>query len=153
MVNYWDRLKTLKIYSLQRRRDRFMILLIYKMVAGIQDPIGFKREDIRYSDRRNITVKPILSRERRKRKWVQTLRYKAFPATAISMYNVMPGELRTIYPSVNAFKGELDRWLETIPDEPDCSNLKTNAPSNRLLDQVEYIRRNLRGQTRQGGSN
>ena len=35
-VNYWDRLKSLHLYSLQRRRDRYLILFIYKMVAGIQ---------------------------------------------------------------------------------------------------------------------
>ena len=33
-TNYWQRLKELKIYSLERRRERYMILFMYKILLG-----------------------------------------------------------------------------------------------------------------------
>ena len=33
--NCWDRLKDLEIYSLERRRERFIILCIYKFIIGL----------------------------------------------------------------------------------------------------------------------
>ena len=36
-VNYWDRLKDLKIYSLERRREKFIILCVYRVRSnGVQ---------------------------------------------------------------------------------------------------------------------
>lgn len=34
-VNYWDRLSDLRIYSLQRRRERLMILYAYRVFIGL----------------------------------------------------------------------------------------------------------------------
>ena len=33
-TDYWERLKNLKIYSLERRRERYMILFLYKIMIG-----------------------------------------------------------------------------------------------------------------------
>jgi hypothetical protein len=33
--NYWDRLQPLGLYSLQRRRERYVILYIWKMISGM----------------------------------------------------------------------------------------------------------------------
>ena len=34
-LNYWDQLKTLKLYSLQRRRDRYRIIYVWSILEGI----------------------------------------------------------------------------------------------------------------------
>ena len=34
-LNYWNRLKSLKLYSLERRRDRYMILYTFKILNGL----------------------------------------------------------------------------------------------------------------------
>ena len=34
-VDYWERLKTLKLYSVERRRERFIILYIYRFIIGL----------------------------------------------------------------------------------------------------------------------
>ena len=140
---YWDRLKALHIYSLQRRRDRYLFILIYKMVAGLHAPVGFSQNDIRSSGRRNISITPVYSKGGRKRKWVQTLQHHSFAAQAIRLFNVLPPELRVIHASVDVFKSRLDGWLVTVPDEPDTPNRTTAAPSNSLVDQVTYLYRNL----------
>ena len=142
-VKYWQRLQRLEIYSLQRRRERYLLIILYKMVAGIQEPIGFTRGHICFSDRRNITITPVMLKTMRKRQWVQTLRYNAFAAMAIILYNLLPGELRLIFTSTDLFKTRLDAWLASVPDEPDCANLRTAAPSNKLEDQKNCQRRNF----------
>ena len=43
-VSYVDRLKCLKIYSLKRRRERFMIQYTYKIVIGLVPNSGLKTE-------------------------------------------------------------------------------------------------------------
>ena len=141
-TNYWNRLRLFKLYSLHRRRERFLLLLLYKMIAGDLDPIGFPKEAIKCSGRRNITITPVLSRGGKGRKWVQTLKHNAFPAVAIGTYNLLPAALRVLHANAAAFKSHLDAWLETVPDEPDCSNLRTSAPSNSIADQVRYHRSN-----------
>ena len=34
-VNYWDRLREQQIFSLERRRERYMILYMYKIIIGL----------------------------------------------------------------------------------------------------------------------
>ena len=34
-LNYWERLRVLELYSLQRRRERYKILLLWKIYRGI----------------------------------------------------------------------------------------------------------------------
>ena len=45
-LNYWERLHELKLYSLQRRRERYIIICIWKitqhMVPNIDGPMGHK---------------------------------------------------------------------------------------------------------------
>ena len=39
-VHYWDRLAQLRIFSLQRRRERYMILYLWKIIQGLVPDIG-----------------------------------------------------------------------------------------------------------------
>ena len=54
-VSYVSRLKRLKIYSLERRRERLMILYIYKAITGLLQNPGLKTE---YSMRTKTRIKP-----------------------------------------------------------------------------------------------
>ena len=42
-VNYWERINRLRIFSLERRRERYMILYIYKIMIGLCPNPGFDR--------------------------------------------------------------------------------------------------------------
>ena len=70
-TGYWKRLKALKILSLQRRRERYLIMVLYKMISGEQKAIGFDRSDITYSDRRNLIIK---TPTRKGKSWLKSLR-------------------------------------------------------------------------------
>ena len=41
-VDYWDRLKDLNIYSLERRRERFVVLCVYRVLIGLMAFQGFE---------------------------------------------------------------------------------------------------------------
>ena len=41
--DYWERLRELRIFSLERRRERYMILYLYKVVIGLVPNPGFER--------------------------------------------------------------------------------------------------------------
>ena len=117
------------------------------MIIGIHPCIGFKHSDIKYSERRNLTITPIHNKG--KRTWVKTLRGNFFATRAIQIYNYLPVNMRMLedndVPSnlqVTHFKTKLDKWLHTIPDEPTYSDRHTAATSNSIYDQVMYIRHN-----------
>ena len=55
-LSYWDRLKRLNLYSLERRRERYAILYVYKIYRGIAPNFENERWTIttRYSERRGL---------------------------------------------------------------------------------------------------
>jgi hypothetical protein len=44
-LNYWEKLKHLGLYLLERRRERYIILYIWKMITGLAP--NFERETLR----------------------------------------------------------------------------------------------------------
>ena len=45
--------------------------------------------------------------------------------------------------TVDQFKGELDKWLSSIPDQPTVAGRQRAANTNSLLDQVLLPQDNL----------
>ena len=39
-LNYWERRSHLKLYSLERRRERYMMVCVWKMITGLVPNIG-----------------------------------------------------------------------------------------------------------------
>ena len=58
--DYSTRLAELKIYSLHRRRERYIILQVYKIIIGLVTNTGL---DIEYNPRTKINVKPKLKNQ------------------------------------------------------------------------------------------
>ena len=140
-TNYWERIKTLKIFSLERRRERYMIIYVYKIVIGISPNPGL---NIQYHDRTKIKVEPKLKLNAPA--WVKTLRYASFFYTAPKLYNSLPTALRElegiIVPVTNhvvAFKRKLDEFLKRIPDQPTTAGLYRRAESNSIIHQIHMI--------------
>ena len=46
-MTYWDRLKALNIYSLQRRRERYFILYVFKIIVGAVQNISSSKFEIK----------------------------------------------------------------------------------------------------------
>ena len=120
-VDYPTRLKQLGIYSLERRRERYMILYIYKIIIGLVHNPGF---EVQFQERFNSYYIPPI-RQPHAPRWVCRARESSFFFVGPRLYNSLPTHLRLLedepHPSqkqVNAFKKRLDKYLTDIPDVP-----------------------------------
>jgi len=113
-LEYKDRLSCLKLYSLQRRRERYCIIYIFKIIEGLvpnlSSPIVCS-----FSDRRGRSC--IMSHVNTGR--AGTVVFNSFRWRSIRIFNALPKYLRCITScSVQCFKGQLDHYLSNIDDLP-----------------------------------
>ena len=152
-VPYWDRIKELRIFSLERRRERYMILYLYKIFIGLCPNPGFKRFLFNERTGWKVDVKQNLRAE----KWVQNLRNSSFFSLAPTLFNALPLELRTfILPEtptkedVDKYKEELDKYLWCVPDEPGIIKERgRSAESNSLIHQMRFYQGQNRKRARE----
>ena len=112
--SYHDRLKILKIMSLQRRRERFIIIQVWKVINGIS-PNDLQFE-LMNSARRGIKVKvPPINTNASQR--ARSLYDSSFGVVGPRLWNTLPRKISLIS-TKTTFKTALTRYLETIPDEP-----------------------------------
>ena len=126
-LHYWERLEKLNLMSLQRRRERYSIIVIYKILHKIIPNdlnIAFVT-----SERRGIRVKiPSIQRDS-KLKYI-TQYDASFPVRASKLWNRIPANLTT-KSSMESFKSGLTRYLQSFPDHPPIQGLSSK---NSLLD-------------------
>ena len=117
--NYWQRLKSLRLYSLERRRERYLIVYTYKIMQNIHPNFSNEKFQIKthVSDRRGRTcvIPPINTRSAAS---VASLVEASFPIRGPRLFNVLPMEIRNCNGSVETFKSKLDKFLAKIPDQP-----------------------------------
>ena len=124
-VPYHERLRRLHLYSLQRRRERYLICYVYKIVIHLVPNPGLTWD---YT-RNNIVVSPRYPKQRVNARRVsaslQTLRRNSFFVQGPLLYNKIPKALRELEDirtpgkeQTKAFKIRLDQFLSTIPDIP-----------------------------------
>ena len=141
-LSYWDRLRALGIYSLERRRERYLILYVYKIILGITPNLEDVRFKIRttYSERRGLScVLPPIKANATGR--IKTAVERSFAVRAPKLFNSLPKAIRSSSLSFNTFKAQLDILLGKVEDSPSFPNLRPRAISNSLLDQFELMKR------------
>ncbi len=136
-MSYCDRLKHLTIYSLQRRRDRYLVIYMWKiaeqLVPNLSPTIDFQKSDRRG---RMCYVNSVPANH------LGTLCHNSFRWKATRLFNTIPKHLRDITNcSVLCFKKKLDIYLKTITDSP-CMPHDDNSLDARI-DQKRV--RTLRG--------
>ena len=138
-VDYWTRLKELKIFSLERRRERYMIIYIYKIIIGLCPNPGFERIPLN----RRTTIQAKINNKAET--WVQRMRHGSFFSRGPMLFNTLPAQLRDITipdtptkQNVMDFKKKLDDYLWHIPDQPATEGLVKAAESNSLIHQSRY---------------
>ena len=116
-IDYAHRLKKLKMYSTQRRHERYKILYIYKIKENIvpniskENGIGFKN-NLRHGCRCEVPKYPLRGKSIRARE-------DSFALTASNLWNSLPRQIRDITgKDLNFFKCKLDKALENYPDIP-----------------------------------
>ena len=150
--DYWDRLRVFKLYSLQRRRERYAIIYAWKVIHGIYPNPGLSfnqvfenhkeqpnqgiQLDIHQRD--DITIK----HDTNPPKWLE--RHSVLEKCC-ELYNTLPLSLRQMLPpeeepSLEKFKTQLDEWIEKIPDQPTIPACRWRpAKTNSIMHQIEYI--------------
>ena len=132
-LNYWERLKALGLYSLERRRERYKIIYIWKIMQGlaVNDINITSKQHIRLG--RLANVDPINTRAPAR---IKTIKTNSLPVHGPNLFNCLPRTLREETGSLIQFKTKLDKFLQTIPDEPLLPKYHTNVNSNSIVDQL-----------------
>ena len=140
-LNYWERLRSLKIFSLERRRDRYAIIYVMKILKGIVPNFTENEYKIQMynSGRRGLLCK-IPDLKSRATARLKSIKDRSFAVKGPKLFNTIPFELRNCDISMEVFKSKLDKWLLQIPDRPCLPNYQgQNAASNSVIDQANNI--------------
>ena len=138
-MNYWERLHALKLNSLERRRERYMIIYTWKILNDLAPNIE-GRNKIRAEDRlrRGVVCKDPYLHPRNSR--FRTLKENSFVVKGPRLFNKLPNEIREncLGISLDAFKSKVDKFLATIPDKPKLpgAGYSQQADTNSLLNQI-----------------
>ena len=128
-LNYWDRLKKLNVLSLQRRRERYCIIHVWKMLNGLApNDIGLTTYNhIRLGNK--IRLPPHNNKAQAS---VTTDYENSFKIKASRLWNLLPKSINTIK-TLDSFKEELGNFLRRFPDTPPVPGY-TAINRNSLLD-------------------
>ena len=140
-LDYWARLKKLSIYSIERRRERYLIIYTYKIIKGIVPNLSGDKYKLRTetSDRRGRScVIPRLNPQAsaRVRKLIET----SFPINGPNLFNSLPKKIRNSDASVDAFKASLDNFLKCVPDQPCMPGYHQTTRSNSIIKQIDALK-------------
>ena len=134
--DYYNRLKILNVYSCERRRDRYLLLYIFKIIHGKVPNPGLS---YKWSSRRGkvLSVPPVLSSKPSR---ASTLLHHSFTRRAPRLFNCLPQSLRNLPDNIpkESLKRRVDDFLKNITDEPRIPGYypTTSSCSNRLEDQI-----------------
>ena len=131
--DYWEQLKLLNMYSLERRRDRYVAIYVWKVLEGLVPNFGIVES---YNKRkgRYCTLPSVKSNAPGR---VQTIRFNSLAISGPRIFNSLPTEVRDKSGcSVDSFKAALDRHLKAVPDEPRVGKLIKYCakPSNSIIE-------------------
>ena len=145
-LDYWGRLKELKLYSLERRRERYCIIYIWKMMNDLVPNFEAEADALRFVEHNYRENSMICNGPTRVRggsqKW-STIMEDTLAVRGPKLFNSMPADLRKLgpyesdgSPSVKKFKAKLDAFLARIPDEPRVTGYRHAVVSNSLLHKI-----------------
>ena len=115
---YWDQLLQLKLYSLERRRERYQMIYTWRIIEGQVPNIQSTPILTHWNDRRGreCKVPPIASSASSS---IKTIRFTSLPVKGPRLFNVLPQHIQNLSGcTTERFKGEIDRYLASLPDEP-----------------------------------
>ena len=135
-LDYWGKLSELRIYSQERRRERYQICFLWKISQGLIEGFPFKWQ---WSDRRGRLAIPA-NIPRCAPASVKKARERFLNVHGARLFNLLPKKLRNENSGdFPLFKNHLDIFLSRVPDQPTTAGLFRAAQSNSLLDQVPLV--------------
>ena len=140
-LHYWDRLSHLKLFSVERRRERYIVLYVYKIIQNIAPNFN----DERFSIKTHLSVRgdrlcriPTISRAPLNR--IKSMIENSFAVQGPKLFNCLPAELRNVQGSLLEFKGKLDKFLNKVIDKPCTPGYHQPATSNSIINQLAQMR-------------
>ena len=142
-MNFWSRLKHLRMNSVQRRIERYKIIYVWKTIQGMVPENGVCLAPDNERIGRLCKIPNLKHAERLKRE-------QSFQVSGPRVFNCLPKKLRNVSDcTLEEFKEQLDDYLSGVPDEPKIGGLMplNYEQSNSLIFQVarreESIMRNI----------
>ena len=144
--DYWDALDYYSMYSHQRRRERYQIIYVWKIIENIVPNPVISSE---FSSRNfiNVVMSSRLGRKcvvpstpSRATTAIKNIRFNSFHVHGCRLFNALPASIRNITGlSVEQFKHSLDVFLYSVPDRPRLPGLRKFCPanSNSLIDIIQ----------------
>ena len=125
-MNYWERLKQLRLYSLQRRRERYTIIHLWKVYKGLSpndlDLIFYEHQRLGPQCKR-----PKINGSAH----TDTLKFNSFVSRGPALFNIIPKVVKCVKTEdpncdeAQRFKNSLDKFLKRFPDTPPTPPLAT----------------------------
>ena len=146
--DYWQALGALKLYSIQRRFERYRIIFVWKILEGLIPNLTEHPFEVVNSIRTGRKCKILTSLTRSKLGQIRTI---SIPVHGAQLFNKLPRSIRNARNcTVLEFKTKLDKYLSRIPDEPQLPGYTAcrSADTNSLLDMIDVYRRRLVDSTR-----
>ena len=133
-LNYWEKLKELKLYSQERRRERYQVVFLWKISQGLVEgyDVNFTSGGLRRG--RTIIPNPV---NKNAPSLVKSAKERSLGVRGARIFNLLPESLRIMNTEhVDRFKNNLDIFLASIPDQPTVTGLGRAAVNNSLLEQL-----------------
>ena len=139
-MSYVERLKKLRLFSLERRRDRFRIIYVWRIINGLSPNLSDLRYKIitKINLRRGLECKiPVLNRSANRTNSLQTLADGSFAVAGPKLFNCIDRDIREYSGPLSGFKNKLDRFLWTVPDVPVVIGQSQEIHCNRVDIRVQ----------------
>ena len=127
-IHYWDRLKKLSLMSLQRRRERYIIMHMWKILNSVTTN-DLNIEFVSRPRLGNLAKVPMARRSVYTAN--QSIYEKSFAVMGPKLWNAMPYHMNLIS-DIEQFKSQLTKFLLAVPDLPPIRGY-TSPNSNSLL--------------------
>ncbi|CAI9722670.1 Hypothetical predicted protein [Octopus vulgaris] len=113
-MSYRDRLRKLKLYSLEQRRERYALIHIWKILEELVPDFSIEYYTNARTGHYCIVPKVPSTPSKFRTRFCNSFRFKG-----AQLFSALPQKLRNLHKvEVNVFKTKLDILLYTILDEP-----------------------------------
>ena len=137
--DYWERLQELKLYSQERRRERYQIIFLFKLSQGLTQ--GYNIQFTTDARRGRLAQPKYVN-------WhapatVRRARESSLAVKGVKLYNLLPKAIRNHdAKKVDSFKIMLDNFLSSVADQPSVPGRVRAAQTNSLLHQIPMLDQN-----------
>ena len=133
-LNYWEKLAQLRLYSQERRRERYQIIFIWKIAQGLVSGYNIP---FHVNSRTGRMAVPAQLSKQTVHSTVRAAKERSLRVRGCQLFNLLPLALRNAnHGDILMFKNNLDHYLACVPDQPTTQGLGRAALTNSLLHQV-----------------